>query len=134
MSETPDGLHRNQYAAHLLEEVLGWPSKGNLELMADCLLSISKSRKISIKQAHGYMERAIKLAKEQCVEVDRLFFMNGIYTTMRPAKKDWEETYQPISKEERETAQAWRKTPEFQEFVKSWSERINKAFGATAGK
>jgi hypothetical protein len=97
--ETPDGLHRNQYATHLLEEILGWPSKGNLELMADCLLSISKSRHISIKQAHGYMERAIRLAREQCIEIDGHWFRNGEYTKMRPAEKfngTWKDPSLPV--------------------------------------
>jgi hypothetical protein len=31
--DTPDGLHELQYARQVLEEVLGWPAKGNLELI-----------------------------------------------------------------------------------------------------
>ena len=38
---TPEGLHELEYARHLLEEVLGWPAKGNIELVADCIRAIS---------------------------------------------------------------------------------------------
>lgn len=125
--ETPDGLHRMQYATHILEEVLGWPSKGNSELLADCLLSISKSRKISIKQAHGYMVRAIKLAREQGIEIDGHWFRNGEYTKMRP-QTEFKGTYEPISKEEQARVEAWKKSPEYQAFLRESTERIEKAF------
>lgn len=86
--ETPEGLHRMQYAIHILEEVLGWPSKGNCELIADCILSIAKARKLSVKQGHDYLVRAITLAGEQGITVDRFFFMEGTYTKMRPTKDE----------------------------------------------
>lgn len=73
-----------QYGLHILEFELGWPSKGNSELMADCLAAIGKTKKLSNVQAYKYMLRAIKLAKEQGVTVDRMFFMNGEYAQMRP--------------------------------------------------
>ena len=60
--DTPDGLHRMQYAAHILEELCGMPAKGNQEVVADCILALSKSKKLSIKQAHDYLARAVRLA------------------------------------------------------------------------
>lgn len=91
--ETPDGMHRMQYAVHILEEVLCWPNKGNAELMADCLLSLCKGKKFSEKMAHDYMVRAIKLAKAQEIKIDRFWFQGGEYTNIRPSRKDVREDY-----------------------------------------
>lgn len=88
--ETPEGLTALEYGRHLCEEILGWPSKGNLEMLADCITSVSKSRRIKLVQAHGYMERAVRLAKEQGITIDRLFFLNGDYTNVRPPAKEIE--------------------------------------------
>jgi hypothetical protein len=93
MSEVPEGLHPMQYGLAILEQELGWPAKGNCELMADCLTAIQKSKRLSETQAYKYMVRAIKLAKEQGVTVDRMFFMNGVYTHMRPPAKLIEKKY-----------------------------------------
>ena len=87
--ETPEGLHRREYALHIIES-LCWPRKTNLEMFADCLESLCSERgkKLTPKQAHDYMMRAIRLAKEQCVKVDHFFFSSGEYMNMRPAKPD----------------------------------------------
>ena len=98
MSEKPSDLTALEYARHILEEVVGWPCKGNLEMMADCITSISKSRKISLVKAHSYMERAIGLAKKQGVPVDKWFFMEGVYTTIRPESKNALPLYVPIDR------------------------------------
>jgi hypothetical protein len=96
MQEKPKDLTSLEYARHILEEVLGWPAKGNIELIADCITSVSKSRQIDLPRAHGYLERAIRLAKEQSVTVDRWFFQHGIYTSMRP--KTEMATYRPYDR------------------------------------
>lgn len=83
---TPEGLHELEYARHLLEEVLGWPAKGNIELVADCIRAISLSRKLTPVKAHAYLERAIRLAKEQRIPVNKFFFQDGIYTEVRPER------------------------------------------------
>lgn len=44
------------------------------------------------------------------------------------------DSYVPVSQTEREMAEAWRKTPEFQEFVKASAEKIEKAFGDSEAK
>jgi hypothetical protein len=86
MTNTPDGLHELEYARHVLEEVLGWPAKGNIEMMGDCLRSIAKSRQLTNKKAHGYIVRAIMLARDQQVKVDHFFFQSGGYTAMKPTR------------------------------------------------
>lgn len=86
-SEVPEGLHPMQYGLVILEQELGWPAKTNSELMHDCLIAIRNSRRITDVQAYKYMVRAIALAKEQGIVIDRLFFMNGIYTSIRPQTK-----------------------------------------------
>lgn len=109
--ETPENLHRLQYAQHILEEVLGWPAKGNVELVADCVLSISKVRHLSLQKAHDYMARAIKLAREQQIEIDRFWFMEGQYLNIRPESK----TALPYKKLDRAATEAEQNTPEFLE-------------------
>ena len=84
--EVPSGLHELEYARYLLEEILGWPAKSNLELIADCLRSIGRSRDLSRERSFGYMQHAIKLAKEQGIPVDRFFFKEGKYTEVRRQK------------------------------------------------
>ena len=92
----PQDLHDLEYARHILEEILGWPAKSNLELMADCLRSIGKSRKLTPVQSHKYMVRAIALAKKQGIAVDRFFFLEGKYTEIRPEKANGPAPYAPI--------------------------------------
>jgi len=112
MSEDiPDGLHPMQYATHLLEEVLGWPSKGNAEMMADCIISVSKSKKLSHPQAYKYIARAIKLAREQCIEVNRFWFQGGEYMNIRPVAENGIKQYTPIDKEAVKREQS---TPEWE--------------------
>jgi hypothetical protein len=85
--EIPEGLHVMQYGLHLLEFTLGWPAKNNQELMADCLTSIVKAKRLSEVQAYRYMLRAIGLAKDQGIAIDRIWFMNGEYANVRPVAK-----------------------------------------------
>ena len=108
----PPDLHPLEYARHILEEILGWPAKSNLEMMADCLRSIGISRRIEPVKAYKYMLRAIKLAKEQGITVDRFFFMEGRYTDVRPEKPNNAiPLYRPIDKKLLAQEQA---TPEWQ--------------------
>jgi hypothetical protein len=110
-TDPPEGLHEREYAIYILEEILGWPAKSNLELMADCLRSIGISRRIKPVQAYKYMLRAIKLAKEQGITVDRFFFMEGKYTEVRPEKQNGLPLYRPIDWESVAREQA---SPEWQ--------------------
>lgn len=112
IDSVPTDLHELEYARHILEEILGWPAKSNLEIMADCLRSIGKSRKWTPVKAHAYMLRAIRLAKEQGISVDRFFFMEGKYTAVRPEKPHGLPLYTPIDRQALEREQA---TPEWQE-------------------
>ena len=85
----PEGLTALEYARHILEFSLGWPARGNLELIADCITSVSKAKTGgNLVKAHSYMERAISLAKQQSIDLDRFFFMEGRYANVRPAKSD----------------------------------------------
>jgi hypothetical protein len=83
----PEGLHEFEYARNILEEVLAWPAiKSNLELIGGCIRSISKAKQLSFAKAHGYLTRAIDLAKKQAIPVDRFFFQDGVYMEIRPPK------------------------------------------------
>jgi hypothetical protein len=129
MTEIPQDLHELEYARHILEEVLGWPAKSNLEVMADCLRSIVKSRHLTPVQAHKYMLRAIKLAKEQGVTVDRFFFMEGKYTEVRPEKPDTGPQYTPIDWPAVEKEQS---TPEWQAASAELRATLARLVGKTA--
>jgi hypothetical protein len=136
--EAPEGLHELEYARHILEEVLGWPAKGNLELVGDCIRAISISRKLSLLRAHAYLLRAIKLAREQQIPVDKFFFQDGKYTDVRPAKESAGiPFYKPQSLEERAAFEAHKQTPEYktaqQELERAWAKLAGRAtMGATA--
>ncbi len=110
-TDVPEGLHELEYARHILEEILGWPAKGNVEMMADCLRSIGISRRLKPVQAYLYLARAVKLAKEQGISVDRFFFMEGKYTDVRPEKPTGLQPYSPIDWNAVEREQS---TPEWQ--------------------
>jgi hypothetical protein len=124
----PEGLHELEYARNILEEVLAWPAiKSNLELIGGCIRSISKAKQRSFAKAHGYLMRAIDLAKKQAIPVDRFFFQDGVYMEIRPAKPNtsgdlpW---FKPPTLEERVAFEAHKQTPEYkaaqQELERAW--------------
>ncbi len=129
MIEKPQDLHAREYALHILEG-LGWPNdrgqSPNLLLIAECLIAISKAKNLTIAQAHGYMERAIKLAREQYVTVDRFFFRDGHYMQMRPVKKMPE--YKPIDRTGLAEHQA---TPEYKAEVAKFRSLLAELAGKT---
>jgi len=136
----PEGLHELEYARHILEEVLAWPAiKGNLELIGGCIRSISKAKQLSLLKAHGYLTRAIDLAKKQSIPVDRFFFQDGAYMEIRPVKLTasgipW---YKPQSPEEKAAFEAHKQTPEYkaaqQELERAWAKLAGRAtMGASA--
>jgi len=136
--EAPEGLHELEYARNILEEILGWPAKGNLELLGDCIRAISISRKLTLCRAHAYLLRAIKLAKEQQIPVDKFFFQDGKYTDVRPAKESagmpWHRRESP---EEKAAFEAHKQTPEYkaaqQELERAWAKLAGRAtMGASA--
>lgn len=113
----PEGLHELEYARHFLEEMLGWPAKGNLELMGDCLRSIAKSRSLTLKQSYSYLLRAVTLAKKQQITVDKFFFQDGKYTEVRPEKASVIQTYVKDTPSEKAAFEAHKKTDEYKEAV-----------------
>lgn len=132
--QVPDGLHEREYALHILTYSLCWPddkNKTNLELIMACLEAIAKGKRLGKAKAYSYLVRAIDLAKEQGIAVDRMFFLNGQYLEMRPqrsslstdwVKPDWE---------------AIRRHQETPEFKAAWDEMRDKAaaiFGVPKGK
>jgi hypothetical protein len=98
-------------------------------MMADCLRSIEKSRKLTPVKAHAYMLRAIRLAKQQGTAVDRFFFMEGKYTDVRPEKPNGLPFYSPIDREALEKEQS---TPEWQAANARLRARLAKLAGRTA--
>lgn len=127
--EIPEGLHPMQYGTHLLEEVLGWPSKGNAEMMADCIISVSKAKKLSHVQAYKYIARAIRLAREQCIEVNRFWFQGGEYMNMRPHAENGIKQYEPI---DREAVKREQSTPEWEAASAKAREALKKLAGMKA--
>jgi hypothetical protein len=88
LQDPPEGLHPLQYARAIVEEALGWPAqKTNLELVGDCIQALEKSHRLTTVRAYKYLLRAIGLAKEQGVAVDRFFFLEGGYTNIRRQKE-----------------------------------------------
>jgi hypothetical protein len=135
--DKPDDLHAREYAMQILEN-LGWPNdrgqSPNLLLITECLIAISKAKKLTASQAHSYMERALRLAREQGVNVDRFFFRDGVYMQMRP--KVLPNTYRVIDKKRTAEEQAH---PEWEEYrqkldamFKSWT--VSSAMPNTGGK
>lgn len=125
-NKIPEGLHAISYARQILEEHLGWPSKGNMELVADCLTSIAKAKKLTLVKAHGYLTRAVTLAKEQGIEVNYFFFSNGEYMNVRPHKSLIMQTYIKDTPEEKRAFEIHQKTPEYQEAVTQYREAFKK--------
>ena len=107
-------------------ESLGWPNdrgqSPNLLLIAECLTAITKAKKLTPSQAHSYLERAIKLAREQYVTVDRFFFRDGVYMQMRPKKPLPQ--YTPKTKEYWEETKRQQSGPEWDEMVRKMDQLL----------
>jgi hypothetical protein len=88
-STTPHDLHSLSYARNLLENVIGWPAiRSNQELIGECVNSISKSLRVSLPAAHDYLERKIRLAREQRVKIDTFFFQQAVYNNIDAPQVD----------------------------------------------
>jgi hypothetical protein len=66
---------------------MGWPLAGNHELIADCIQSIAKAKALDFPKASEYLTRAIRLAREQGIAIDRFFFADGRYMEIRPVRQ-----------------------------------------------
>lgn len=71
--------------ARQILRTIGWPLAGNHELIADCIQSIAKAKALDFSKASEYLARAIRLAREQGIVIDRFFFADGRYMEIRPA-------------------------------------------------
>jgi hypothetical protein len=128
--EVPEGLHAMQYACHILEEILGWPLKGNQEMMADCIKAIGKSRRLTDKKAYLYLVRAIQLAKEQGIPVNHFFFSNGEYTEVRPEPKNTGIPYfKRETPEERAALEAHKQTAEYKQALANLAAALERLAG-----
>jgi hypothetical protein len=67
---------------------IGLPLAGNHELVADCIQSIAKAKALDFAKATEYLMRAVRLAREQGITVDRFFFQDGVYMEIRPASSN----------------------------------------------
>jgi hypothetical protein len=114
--EVPQGLTALEYARHLLEFELSWPAKGNLELISDCITSLSKGKKLSLVQAYKYLVRAVRIAKEQGQTVDYFWFQRGQYTSVRP-KFELIPKFKAPTAEEREALRREQASPEYKAMV-----------------
>jgi hypothetical protein len=128
---TPEGLSDVEYARHILEEILGFPCKGNIDLMADCLRSIGKAKSLNPAKAHGYMVRAIRLAREQGIATDRMWFMSGEYMHMRPRKTSAEYGQKGLTEKEKAEIIAEQATPEWAEMSNQGRALLAKIAGKT---
>jgi len=89
LSTIPEGLHSLEYSRHLLENSLAMPAtRRNIELIAESITAVSKTKKLTLPMAYTYLERAVRLAKEQGIKVDYFFFESGTYTEVRPKTVD----------------------------------------------
>lgn len=133
METVPKDLTALEYARHILEFELCWPSKSNIEMIADCITSISKGKGLPLVKAYKYLARAILLAKEQSITVDRMFFLNGDYMNIRPPKP-LRNDYEKVSEEEyarmKADREAYHQTPEYIATIA----RLNEMFGIKVGK
>ena len=91
--EIPKDLTELEYARHILENTLGWPAKGNLETVADCIRSISRCKRLPTWQAYKYLVRAVTLATEQGVLVSKFWLQDGEYMRIRPTEKERKDRY-----------------------------------------
>ncbi len=82
--DVPEDFTELEYARSLLENTCGWPAKGNLEMIADCITAVSKAKRLTLPKAYKYIVRAVELAKQQGIKVDRFFFQGGEYMNVRP--------------------------------------------------
>lgn len=112
MSDIPSDLHELEYARAILENLLGWPAKSNLEVMADCLKSIGNTKKLTPFQSYRYMLRALELAKLQGIRVTKFWLLEGEYMNIRPPGQGRYKDYVNIDRKAVEAEQA---TPEWQE-------------------
>lgn len=106
----PEELHSLEYARHLLENKLGWPPiKPNLELLADCVSSVSKARKITKAGACDWLEEQIGKARKRGIKVNRWWLQEGEYNNL-DEEHVFRPTFQKIdpekTREEQET-QEW---------------------------
>jgi hypothetical protein len=120
--ETPDGLHSMQYAAHLCENMLGWPAnKSNLELVSSCIDAIAKKFRRTPRRAFHFLQVKVKLAEEQGETVDSFWFREGKYMLIKPRDGERIGGHKPISSADWEAAQKDRagffQGPEYQQFL-----------------
>lgn len=130
MNEVPQDLHPMNYAIQILQEILGWPAKGNQDMMHDCLVSIMSTKKLTAAQSYKYLVRAIKLGKEQGQEVNRMWFQGGEYMNVRPSR----ERIGGYVKPDWKAIAAHQETPEFKAAWEEMLEKSAKAFGVPARK
>lgn len=95
-------------------------------MMADCITSVSKAKRLTLPQALIYLERAVKLAKEQSIKVDRYFFMDGEYLNIRPTAKNQVPIFKP---EDRTQIDAHQATKEWMETAQELRETIKRLAG-----
>jgi hypothetical protein len=124
--KTPDDFTELEYARQILEFVLGWPAKGNLETVADCLRSIAAKKRLSKVQAHAYLSRAIKLAEKQGEKIDKFWLNDGSYMHVRPSDdKEFKGTFVKPSPQERALAEqsnrSYFESDEYKQFVAKFS-------------
>lgn len=127
MKEAPAGFSELEYARKLCEDVMGWPSKGNLELVGDCIRSIAKAKRLTLEKAYGYLARAVKLAREQGMEVNHFFFANGEYMNVRPVRELG--GFRRTTEQEKAALIAEQSTPEWQELSRRARETLAKLAG-----
>ena len=134
MESIPEGLNEREYAMYALENGIGRPAtKANLELIASCIKSLSKTKGMSLQRAMQYLIRAVKLANEQGVDVDYGFFSDAVYLKMRP--KTPLPQYKPMTKEYWEETKRQQSGPEWDELKRKFDEVLKgMTMPSTGGK
>lgn len=127
-TEIPEGLHEREYAVKILEDILGFGRKWNIETMIECLISLGKARGLKPHQCFIYMARAIRIGQAQGEEVDMNWFTRGRYMLMRPDKQ-FRGTFKPVPPEEKKAATESNKSYFESQEYKDWAAKMKAKHG-----
>lgn len=111
-SDIPVGLHNLEYARWLLENILGWPGvRANLDLLAECLTVVCKSKRMKNHEACAWLALQILTARERGIAVTKWWLQEGEFNNLETARDNLYPAYEPIDREAVAREQA---TPEWQ--------------------
>lgn len=72
--------------ARIILRDFGLPLTENHALVADCIQSIARARRLDLAGASEYLTGAIRQARAQGIPVNRFYFVDGTYMQFTPVK------------------------------------------------